>query len=94
MTDRDKLIALLEDGRRIAAIGGEADLRALFENSSTDIGAAFDGGAEGLLQQWPEDDRLDQVRAYLLWDYIAYNVADLFGKYDLARQMLEEQLQD
>lgn len=91
MSELDRLAACIEDGRTLLSVKTEDELHAFFKESKTDISKAFEGGLEGLLSRW-EDHGLDAIRAYLLWDYIAYNIAELYNSYDLARQVLEEGL--
>ena len=88
--DTKRLIACLEDGRAIARIETEADLRAFFEASATDVGRVFEEGVDQVLDRWQgEDDKIRKIRDYLLWEYIAYNIAELYNSYDLVRDMFE-----
>ena len=65
----------------------------LFATSSTDIAGAFEGGVDGLLAQWANNpNRIEVMREYLLWDYIAYNAKEMYESYDLAREVLREKL--
>ena len=93
MRELDRLVALLEDANTVLAVRTEDDLRAFFATSKSDIAAAFKGGVDGLLDQWGDDPkRIEVVREYLLWDYIAYNAKQMYESYDLAREVLKEQL--
>ncbi len=94
MSELDKLSACIEDGCRILAINTEEDLRDLFRDSKTNVAGAFENGVEGLLEQWPDDEsRIGKIRAYLLWNYIAYNISELYNGFDLTREILEDRLQ-
>ena len=42
--------------------------------------------ADEVLSRWPDDeDRMANVRSYLLWEYIGYNIAELYKAYDQSR---------
>lgn len=92
MSDLDKLMACIEDGHKLLSVTTQDELRAMFDTSRTGIAEAFEGGVQGLLERWAGHD-LETIRAYLLWDYIARNIAELYNSYDLARQVLEQGLQ-
>ena len=93
MSDLERLEACLDDAQQILSIRSEEHLHALFRTSKTGISDAFDGGVDGLISRWEGHD-MEDIRAYLLWDYIAYNIAELYNSYDLARQVLEKGLKD
>ena len=93
MRELDRLVALLEDAKTVLAVRTENDLRALFASSKSNIAGAFKGGVDGMLAQWGDDPkRIEVIREYLLWDYIAYNAKEMYQNYDLAREVLKEQL--
>jgi hypothetical protein len=91
MSDLDKLMACIEDGYTLLTVKTPDELRAMFKTSKTNIADAFEGGVEGLLDRWAGHD-MDTTRAYLLWDYIARNIGELYNSYDLSRQVLEQGL--
>lgn len=92
MSDLDKLMACIEDGHKLLSVTTQDELRRMFDASRTGIAEAFEGGVQGLLDRWAGHD-LETIRAYLLWDYIARNIGELYNSYDLARQVLEQELQ-
>ncbi len=86
MSDLDRLSACIDDAKTIEGLQNEADLREFFAYSKTNIGLVFGMTADQVLDQWPQSaDRMEKVRAYLLWEYIAQNIADLYQAYDAAR---------
>lgn len=90
MRELDRLIACVEDGQTLVSAKTKEDLRTFFNTSKTNIANAFEGGADGVLSRC--DDDVEAVREYLLWDYIAYNINELYNSHDLARKTLEEGL--
>jgi hypothetical protein len=93
MSDLEKLMACLEDGHRLLSVESEDHLRDMFNASKTGIAVAFEGGVDGLLSRWAEHG-IEATRAYLLWDYIARNIGELYNSYDLSRQVLEQGLKN
>jgi hypothetical protein len=95
MTEIQKLIALIEDAHAIQAVKSDDDLRRLFETSGTDIASMFEGGLDGLLgqAQGKGEERMADIRAYLLWEYIARNVSDLYQDHDFVKAMLLEKIE-
>jgi hypothetical protein len=94
MTELDRLMLCLEDARTIEAIRSADDLRAFFGNSRTGIEAVFEETADQVLERWLDDgQRIARIREYLLMEYIAYNIAEIYNSYDLVRDMFEAQLQ-
>ncbi|MGC1952456.1 MAG: hypothetical protein WA970_07775 [Gammaproteobacteria bacterium] len=91
MSDLDKLMACIEDGHQLLSVTTQDQLRDLFNTSKTHIADAFEGGVDGLLSRWAEHD-METTRAYLLWDYIARNIGELYNSYDLSRQVLDRGL--
>lgn len=91
MSDLDKLMACIEDGHKLLSVRTREQLRDVFNTSKTNIAEAFEGGVEGLLDRWTGHD-IETTRDYLLWDYIARNIGELYNSYDLSRQVLEEGL--
>ena len=86
MSDLDRLRACIDDAKTIEGLRTEADLREFFAYSKTNIGLVFGMSADQVLSRWPEaSDRMEKVRTYLLWEYIALNIADLYKAYDAAR---------
>ena len=86
MGDLDRLSACIDDAKTIEGLQSEADLREFFAYSKTDVGLVFGMTAEQVLDRWPASaDRMEKIRAYLLWEYIAQNIAKLYQAYDLAR---------
>jgi hypothetical protein len=94
MTEIHKLISLIEDAHAIQALSDDDDLRRLFETSKTGIASMFDGGLDGLLKQVQGErtERMADIRAYLLWEYIARNVSDLYQDHDFVKAMVLERL--
>jgi hypothetical protein len=93
MRELDRLVALLEDAQTVVAVRCEDELRNLFATSRTDISNAFQGGVDGLLAQWDnQPNRIEMIRQYLLWHYIAYNAKEMYESYDLAREVLKDKL--
>ena len=87
MSDLDRLTACIDDARTIEGLQTEADLHEFFTYSKTNIGLVFDMSADQVLDRWPDTaDRMEKVRAYLLWEYIALNIANLYQAYDAARE--------
>lgn len=93
MSDLDKLMACIEDGQKLLSVETEDQLRDMFNTSKTNIAEAFEGGVEGLLSRWAEHG-IETTRAYLLWDYVARNIGELYNSYDLSRQVLEQGLKN
>ena len=93
MSELDRLMACFADAQELISVKTEDQLRRFFKASRTNISDAFEGGVDGLLRRW-EGRSMDDICAYLLWDYIAYNIAELYNSYDLARDVLEEGLKD
>ncbi len=86
MSDLDRLSACIDDARTIEGLQTETDLREFFAYSKTNISLVFGMTADQVLDRWPDSaDRMEKVRAYLLWEYIAQNIAKLYQAYDLAR---------
>ena len=86
MSDLDRLSACIDDARVIEGLQTEADLREFFAYSKTNIGLVFNMTADEVLKRWPEDeDRMAKVRNYLLWEYVAYNIAKMYQAYDKTR---------
>jgi len=92
MSEIEKLIALIEDGHLIKSIQTMEDLEAYFANSRTGIADLIEGGLTGLLSQAEGDGAslVRDLRDYLLWDYIAQNIANLRQDYELVRDLIEE----
>ena len=87
MSDLDQLSACIDDARIIEGLQTEADLREFFAYSKTNIGLVFGMTADQVLGRWPDTaDRMRKVRAYLLWEYIAQNIAEMYQTYDAARE--------
>jgi hypothetical protein len=94
MTELEKLTACIEDGHVIARLRTNADLETFFANSRTGIADVIPGGLAGLRDQVTErgEAGMEAIRNYLLWDYIAKNISELYSSYELVRDMLEQQL--
>lgn len=92
MNELERLIACIEDGHQIAAIETEEDLRRFFETSQTKISEVMEGGFETLMAQAKGPEPIEDLRRYLLWEYIAPNVAQLYDGYRFTKDMLEEKL--
>lgn len=87
MSDLDRLSACIDDARTIEGLQTEADLHEFFAYSKTNIGLVFGMSADQVLDRWPDTaGRMEKVRAYLLWEYVALNIAELYQAYDAARQ--------
>ena len=87
MSDLDRLIACIDDAKTIEGLQTEADLHEFFAYSKTNIGLVFGMTADQVLERWPDAaDRMDKLRAYLLWEYVALNIAELYEAYDAARE--------
>ncbi len=86
MTDLDQLIKCIDDAKTIEGLRTETDLHEFFTYSQTNIGLVFHMTADEVLSRWPDDeDRMEKVRSYLLWEYIGYNIAKMYEAYDKAR---------
>ena len=86
MSDLDRLSACIDDAKTIEGLQTEADLREFFTYSKTNIGLVFNMTAEQVLERWPDSaDRMEKIRAYLLWEYVAQNIAEMYHAYDAAR---------
>ena len=86
MSDLDRLTACIDDAKTIEGLRTEADLHEFFTYSKTNIGLVFGMSADQVLNRWPEaPDRMEKVRAYLLWEYVAMNIADLYKGYSASR---------
>ena len=87
MSDLDRLSACIDDAKTIEGLQTEADLREFFTYSKTNIGLVFDMTAEQVLERWPDSaDRMGKIRAYLLWEYVAQNITEMYQAYDAARK--------
>ncbi len=87
MSDLDRLSACIDDAKSIEGLQTESDLREFFTYSKTNIGLVFDMTAEQVLERWPDSgDRMEKIRAYLLWEYVAQNIAEMYQAYDAARK--------
>ncbi len=87
MSDLDRLRACIDDAKTIEGLQTEADLREFFTYSKTNIGLVFDMTAEQVLERWPDSaDRMGKIRSYLLWEYVAQNIAEMYQAYDAARE--------
>lgn len=87
MSDLDRLSACIDDAKSIEGLQTEADLHEFFAYSKTNIGLVFDMTAEQVLERWPDSgDRMEKIRAYLLWEYVAQNIAEMYQAYDAARK--------
>ena len=87
MSDIDRLITCIDDAKTIEGLQTEADLREFFSYSKTNIGLVFHMTADQVLERWPDTaDRMAKVRAYLLWEYIAFNIAKMHQAYEAARE--------
>jgi hypothetical protein len=95
MTEIQKLIALIEDAHAIQALRSDEDLRRLFETSRTGLASMFEDGLDGLLKQakGKGEERMADIRAYLLWEYVARNISDLYEDHDFVKAMLVERLE-
>lgn len=88
--DTQRLVACIEDAHAIQAIETEQDLRRFFENSKTKIQDVFQENVDEVMDRWKgESDKIQKIREYLLWEYVAYNIAELYNSYDLVRDMFE-----
>jgi len=86
MQDLDRLLYCIDDGKSIESLTTEEELREFFVCSKTNIRQVFGMTAEDVLNRWPDTEgRIEKVRAYLLWEYIAYNIAQMYKAYDSAR---------
>ncbi len=87
MQDLERLLYCIDDGKAIESLKTEEELREFFICSKTNIRQVFGMTAEDVLNRWPAtEDRMAKVRAYLLWDFIAYNIAEMYEAYDSARE--------
>lgn len=94
MAELDRLTRCIEDAQAILAMRSEADLHTFFRDSRTGIRTVFRETADQMLERWPDDEqRMEKIRDYLLMEYIAYNIAEIYNSYDLVRDMFEDQLQ-
>ncbi|MDJ0863089.1 MAG: hypothetical protein QNJ87_11455 [Gammaproteobacteria bacterium] len=86
MSDLDRLTACIDDAKTIEGLQTTTDLKEFFAYSKTNIGLVFGMSAQQVLDRWPDTaDRMEKVRSYLLWEYIALNIADLYKTYDAGR---------
>lgn len=93
LTEIDKLVLCIQDAQMILDMKTEEDLFRFFENSKTKIAEVFEESVEQVLNNWePGTDRIDQIRKYLLAEYIAYNISEIFKDYEFLREMTEEQI--
>jgi hypothetical protein len=87
ITDIERLSLLIEDGRHLLGVETESDLRRFFATSKTRIGEVFHMSVDEVLSRFADEpDPIEHVRSYLLWEYIAFNIAELHG----ARLHLQE----
>lgn len=85
MKDLERLLYCIDDGKAIESLRTEEDLHEFFVCSKTNIRQVFGMTADDVLSRWPHtEDRMEKVRAYLLWEYIAYNIAEMHKAYDSA----------
>ena len=86
MTDTEQLTKCIDDAKTIEELKTEADLHEFFAYSKTNIGLVFNMTTDEVLSRWPEaEGRMEKVRDYLLWEYIAFNVSEMYKAYDAAR---------
>lgn len=94
MNELDRLTACLEDAQAILALETEDGLREFFRASRTGISEVFGETADEVLARWPQDaERMHHVRDYLLMEYIAYNISEIYGRYDMVRELFEDALE-
>jgi len=95
MSELDRLAVCLEDAEAILALQTEDGLREYFRTSRTGIAGVFGESADQVLERWPADaERMNHVREYLLMEYIAYNISEIYARYDMVRNMVEDAVDD
>ena len=93
LTEIEKLVLCIQDAQMILDMKTEDDLFRFFENSKTNIAEVFEESAEEVLNNWEQSaDRIDQIRKYLLAEYIAFNISEIYKDYEFLREMTEEQI--
>ena len=93
ITEIEKLYRCLQDAQMIMDMATEKDLFKYFKNSKTDISKVFQQSPEDVLNRWESDEsRIEKIREYLLMEYIALNISDIYKDYDFLREMTKQQM--